>query len=275
MRGSGNKGSVVPLNLLSEDNSINLTMQRIEIPSKKKRFWACLCRCWFKKIRTAEEITLLPPENGNAKKTLVLDLDETLVHSCLDFVSNHDLKISVSLDGSVVDIFVLLRPGVIEFIEKTAEIFEVVVFTASLKAYADPVIDFIDKGKKVAGRLFRTECEVREGNYIKNLSSLGRDLRKVVIVDNSPTSYLLHPDNGISISSWFGDKSDKSLSEIFSLLQQLSKAEDVPQILRSMRESCMEQSARNVGLTLEKFPLNRCSLNSPKPGESKFEFKEN
>lgn len=271
-----NKSAVFPLNLPSEDNSLNMTMQRIEPTSRMAVFWTRICKCFFKRVHSVEEITLLPPEINSAKKTLVLDLDETLVHSSLEPVPNFDLKVKVKVDSALLDIYVLLRPGVFEFLEKVAEMYEVVIFTASLKNYADPVIDFIDRGKVVSSRLFRSECEFRDGSYVKNLSSLGRDLKKVVIVDNSPLSYLLHPDNGIPISSWFDDKADNCLSEILTILQVLSNAEDIPFVLKSLRDSCLELSPKNLNVTLEKFSLGRSTLNSPKPiGEQKFEFKEN
>ena len=116
-----NKSAVLPLNLPSEDNSLNMTIQRIEPSSRMAAFWTRICRCFFKKVQSVEEITLLPREMNSAKKTLVLDLDETLVHSSLEPVPNCDLKIKVKVDSVLIDIYVLLRPGVFEFLEKVDE----------------------------------------------------------------------------------------------------------------------------------------------------------
>ena len=75
--------------------------------------------------------------------------------------------------------------------------FEVIVFTASLAKYADPLLDLLDRSSCVRWRLFRESCYPYEGNYVKDLTCLGRPLKDVVIVDNSPHSYIFHPFNAV------------------------------------------------------------------------------
>lgn len=65
--------------------------------------------------------------------------------------------------------------------------------------YADPVSDLLDKWGAFRCRLFRESCVFHRGNYVKDLSRLGRDLNKVIIVDNSPASYIFHPDNAVCL----------------------------------------------------------------------------
>lgn len=67
--------------------------------------------------------------------------------------------------------------------------------------YADPVADLLDRWGVFRSRLFRESCVFYRGNYVKDLNKLGRELHKVVIVDNSPASYIFHPDNAVSCSS--------------------------------------------------------------------------
>lgn len=64
--------------------------------------------------------------------------------------------------------------------------------------YADPVADLLDRWGVFRARLFRESCVFHRGNYVKDLSRLGRELSKVIIVDNSPASYIFHPENAVS-----------------------------------------------------------------------------
>ena len=64
--------------------------------------------------------------------------------------------------------------------------------------YADPVTDLLDKWDVFHSRLFRESCVFHRGNYVKDLGRLGRELHKILIVDNSPASYIFHPDNAVS-----------------------------------------------------------------------------
>ncbi|CAK0829896.1 unnamed protein product [Prorocentrum cordatum] len=95
---------------------------------------------------------------------------------------------------------VAFRPGVRRFLEAAARRFEVVVFTASQQSYADKVIDALDpSGLLVAHRLYRGHCTEYRGAFFKDLGHLGRPLARCVLVDNSPISVALNPDNGILI----------------------------------------------------------------------------
>ncbi|XP_014809600.1 PREDICTED: carboxy-terminal domain RNA polymerase II polypeptide A small phosphatase 1 [Calidris pugnax] len=145
---------------------------------------------------------LLPeikPQDAS-KLCVVIDLDETLVHSSFKPVNNADFIIPVEIDGIMHQVYVLKRPHVDEFLQRMGELFECVLFTASLAKYADPVADLLDKWGAFRARLFRESCVFHRGNYVKDLSRLGRDLRRIIIVDNSPASYIFHPDNALITS---------------------------------------------------------------------------
>ena len=71
-------------------------------------------------------------EVNKGRKTLVLDLDETLVHSTFQKVSDSDYIIPVEIEGNIYSVYVYLRPGALEFIKKMSEIYEVIIYTASL-----------------------------------------------------------------------------------------------------------------------------------------------
>eukprot|EP00922_Rhytidocystis_sp_ex-Travisia-forbesii_P066164 GHVS01098236.1.p2 GENE.GHVS01098236.1~~GHVS01098236.1.p2 ORF type:complete len:316 (-),score=56.36 GHVS01098236.1:1685-2632(-) len=165
-------------------------------------------------------------------KTLVLDLDETLVHSSFRPVTIAAFIIPVEIEGQTHDIYVCKRPGVDEFLHAMFRCYEVVIFTASLAKYADPLMDELDPSRLCRWRLFRESCTLINGSYVKDLSKLGRDLKNVVIIDNSPNSYGLQPDNAIPIKSWFDDMSDRELVDLIPILDALSRVDDIPSVMR-------------------------------------------
>ncbi|KAG1746579.1 HAD-like domain-containing protein [Suillus paluster] len=176
---------------------------------------------------------LLPPiaPRDAGKKCLVLDLDETLVHSNFRAIPDPDFIVPVEIDHRWHNMYVQKRPGVDEFLRQMGELYEVVVYTASLSAYADPVMDYLDMYKVVSHRLFRENCYRFRGNYVKDLSQLGRPMADTIILDNSPASYIFHPTNAVPISSWFNDPHDTELMDICPLLIDISDAKDVRGVL--------------------------------------------
>lgn len=175
--------------------------------------------------------TLLLPKSDEfkGKKCLVLDLDETLVHSSFKYLRTADFVIPVEIDNQVHNVYVIKRPGVDIFLKRVSELYEVVVFTASVSRYGDPLLDILDKNSTIHHRLFRDSCFNYEGNYIKNLSQIGRPLTDMIILDNSPASYIFHPQHAIPISSWFSDAHDNELLDIIPLLEDLAQ-ERIPDV---------------------------------------------
>lgn len=138
-------------------------------------------------------------------KTLLLDLDETLVHSFFQPIHPYDYELQVPFENQQVSVYVLVRPHVKEFLKEMSQYYEIVYFTASIQDYANQVLDLIDPEKLGKHRLYRQACEIVDGSYIKNLSLLNRDLESTVIIDNSPIAYSMHPFNAIPIKSWYSD----------------------------------------------------------------------
>ncbi|KAL8676851.1 MAG: hypothetical protein Q9186_006678 [Xanthomendoza sp. 1 TL-2023] len=167
---------------------------------------------------------LLPPiaDRFRGKKCLVLDLDETLVHSSFKILHQADFTIPVEIEGQYHNVYVIKRPGVDQFMKRVGELYEVVVFTASVSKYGDPLLDQLDIHNVVHHRLFRESCYNHQGNYVKDLSQVGRDLRETIIIDNSPTSYIFHPQHAVPISSWFSDAHDNELLDLIPVLEDLA-----------------------------------------------------
>ena len=172
---------------------------------------------------------MMPGDVG--RKTLVLDLDETLVHSSFRPTNNSSFIVPVEIEGETHMVYVLVRPHCAEFLRRMGELYEVVIFTASLRKYADPVIDLLDTYKVVRYRLYRDSCVSTKGNFVKDLSTLGRDMKAILIVDNSPVSYLFDPSNAIACSSWFDDLDDTELLDLIPFLEELTHVDDVRNVL--------------------------------------------
>jgi Dullard-like phosphatase family protein len=141
------------------------------------------------------------------RTVLVLDLDETLVHT--------------GPDGTTRE-----RPGVRAFLREMATLFDVAAFTAATRSYADPLLDRLDPSGAVFGtRLFRDSCDVMAGTgeMVKDLRRLGVPLDRVIIVDNTPSAYALQPENGVPIASWYGDPNDTALRDLAPRLRILAE----------------------------------------------------
>ncbi|KAJ4396091.1 Nuclear envelope morphology protein 1 [Gnomoniopsis smithogilvyi] len=186
--------------------------------------------------------------NGQApQKTLILDLDETLIHSMSKggrMSTGH--MVEVKLNTTYVGVggqssigpqhpilyYVHKRPHCDDFLRRVCKWFNLVVFTASVQEYADPVIDWLESERKFfSARYYRQHCTFRHGAFIKDLSSVEPDLSKVMILDNSPLSYMFHQDNAIPIQGWINDPTDNDLQHLVPFLEGLQYVSDVRALL--------------------------------------------
>lgn len=181
----------------------------------------------------------LPEMRKDRKYTLVLDLDETLIH------------FEETADGAS---HFLLRPYAQNFIKEMAKHYEVVIFTAAQKDYADFILDRMDTELSISHRLYRNNCSYCDNVYQKDLAKLDRDLSKTMIVDNNPDNFQLQPDNGIYIRSWYNDPDDEALMRLAPLLIgkipfiQKSFARNTPMsglLSKSTKKKCSNGSKRN------------------------------
>jgi len=259
--GSQDAELVKPLHQLEPEHQNHLNSDKP--PKKKNKLFQSLLCCFGKRYRrrpqtiandggvgtysgvggdvgspsSGEDKPLLPElrsEDAN-KKCLVIDLDETLVHSSFKPINNADFIVPVEIDGIIHQVYVLKRPFVDEFLMKVGQLYECVLFTASLAKYADPVTDLLDKWNVFSSRLFRESCVFHRGNYVKDLGRLGRELGKIIIVDNSPASYIFHPENAVPVVSWFDDMENKELMELIPFFEELSTADNIYTLLQRVQ----------------------------------------
>lgn len=117
---------------------------------------------------------------------------ETLVHSTLDPCDDADFTFTVFFNMKEHTVYVRKRPYLRTFLERVAEMFEVVIFTASQSIYAEQLLDILDPDRKlISRRVYRESCIFSDGSYTKDLTVLGVDLAKVAIIDNSPQVHLV------------------------------------------------------------------------------------
>ncbi|QRW19042.1 NLI interacting factor-like phosphatase [Rhizoctonia solani] len=188
-------------------------------------------------------------------KTLVLDLDETLIHSTSRPMHAHGSMggggllglsglfggkrqggghmIEVVLGGRSTLYHVYKRPFVDFFLRKVSSWYTLVIFTASMPEYADPVIDWLDAGRGMfSRRFFRESCtHLPNGGYSKDLSIIDQDLSRVCLIDNSPASYSINNANGIPIEGWISDPGDEALLDLLPVLDSLRFTSDVRHVL--------------------------------------------
>ncbi|TKY71887.1 CTD small phosphatase protein [Spatholobus suberectus] len=174
----------------------------------------------------------LPP-SLSLRRTVFLDLDETLVHSkASPPPERFDFVVRPVIDGEPMDFYVLKRPGVDEFLESLAAKYEVVVFTAALKEYASMVLDRLDRNRFVSHRLYRDSCRHVDGKLVKDLSEMGRDLKRVVIVDDNPNSFANQPENAIPIRPFVDDIFDRELWKLRSFFDGSDCYDDMRDAVR-------------------------------------------
>ena len=131
-----------------------------------------------------------------------------------------------------------IRPGADDFLKTLASHYEIIIFTAAMQDYADWAIEHFQNRGCISHRLYRQHAlPSASGFYVKDLSRVGRDISRMIIVDNIAENFQLQPENGIFIKSWFTDEKDTALFELAPLLVAIAQSpvSDVREALKLFR----------------------------------------
>ncbi|KAI8089748.1 HAD-like domain-containing protein [Halteromyces radiatus] len=174
---------------------------------------------------------LLPdplPEPYRRPYTLVINLDETLVYST--WTKEHGWRHAK-------------RPGVDYFLSYLSQFYEIVIFTSQPAMNAMPILDKLDPYQYAMYRLYRDGTRYVDGQYIKDLSHLNRDLSKVIIMDSNPQAFSMQPENGVALKPWKGQANDHGLLDYIPFLEAvaLTNPEDIRPVLKSFGDSSIPE----------------------------------
>ena len=151
----------------------------------------------------------IPPflKYKNPKKyTLVLDLEDTLI------------SVKVINEGKIL---IRPRPGLISFLTGVKQYYEIISFSKLSKNYSSTIIEQIEENRKLFDfNLYREHCTLVGRKFVKDISNIGRDMKKIIMIDDLPENLNIHIENGILILPYDGDENneDRVLYELKKLL---------------------------------------------------------
>lgn len=214
----------------------NHTLHIGDDPPKLAKSFFCCCKNQRFAYQPKSKFNI----DEQTQKVLVLDLDETLVHCQFKAPEKYDLIVPVSIETVQYNVYVQKRPHVEEFLAELSKLYYIVIFTAAITPYANPIIDILLPNLPAPQRLFRESCVDIQGILLKDLSMFNIPLSKIIIVDNNSLSFSKHRTNGVLSKTWEGDYNDNELIDrILPLLIKCAAANDVRDVIRAAgQEGC-------------------------------------
>lgn len=147
--------------------------------------------------------------NQQVPRTLVLDLDELLVYS--DWTRELGWK-------------TFKRPGAEIFLQHMSQFFELVIFTDQNQTYAEPIVERLDPNHTLFnGRLYRDATQYKDGEHVRDLSKLNRQMCNIIYLGANPKAYSMQPENAIPVPAWKKDPSDRALLDLMPFLEEIAR----------------------------------------------------
>ena len=198
----------------------------------------------FSNKNNTNNINISKNSYNNKIYTLLISLDETLIH----------FKIDTKNKGNNNKGVIQLRPWLTEFLSQIKPYYEIIAFSNGDKKYTDLIINSIDKNKIFFdNKLYRDHCIIMNNDFVKDINILGKDITKVIIVDNLIQNYRLNIDNGINIKSFYGEINDKILIELGIILIKIAKfGGDIRKGIKYYKDDIINKVSSNVYLNYYK-----------------------
>ncbi|TQS31348.1 hypothetical protein Golomagni_08369, partial [Golovinomyces magnicellulatus] len=188
-------------------------------------WWARVNARWNESVSYYQDPAfdkLLPDPDPTFERpyTLCLSLDDLLVHS--EWSREHGWRVAK-------------RPGMDYFVRYLSQYYELVLFTTVPFAMGEPLVRKLDPFRFIMWPLYREATKYEEGEIVKDLSYLNRDLSKVIIIDTKAKHVRKQPENAIVLDPWKGDPKDKELVGLIPFLEYIHTMQysDVRKILKS------------------------------------------
>lgn len=176
-----------------------------------------------------EDIQYSPCSESISRKTLVLDLDETLIHTFEKDIPSDCIQITANIyDKCEKTIHFKIRPYCKEFLDTMSIHYDICVFTAGHSTYANPIIDYLDPERRIfKARYFYESCRKISKYIVKDLRVLNKNLKDVIIVDNTILCFGYQKENGVPIVCYTGEENDQELVYLKDFLLYLNSYSDV------------------------------------------------
>ena len=176
----------------------------------------------------------------NKRYTLVLDITNTLIN--IQYADPHGKQLIPNL-----------RPGIFSFLNAIKPLYELVSFSSESKEFSDVILNEIEKNKKYFDyNLYKDHCTLYGNRLIKDIKKLGRDIRKIIIVDDDENNFVLNKENGIKIKPFLGEENNKDtslfeLKKILLLFERL-KLDDIRKGIKNYENDIRDKiSMNNIG----------------------------
>lgn len=187
--------------------------------------------------RNPDEIYVPPAAPSDGRKTIILDMDETLVHA--SSFPPHPQTDSFKLDDGT---YVFKRPGLDSFLGYCKEAFEVFIYTFAEREYAEPVLDRIAPWLDEDHRLYRDSCFIKDGSVFKDLGMLERDMKHLILVEDNKKAMKFYPKNTLVVLPWMGTPNDKELTTwVPEVLEMCHSASDVQKVIPKINPDKIRQ----------------------------------